>query len=70
MRDGVRMMTPLFPALVLVEISDVIFAGRQHPGDLRDHHRPLSSCWTSNLFAILGLRARCIFLLADLGDRF
>jgi len=67
-RDGVRMMTPLFLALVLVEISDVIFAVDSIPAIFAITTDPFIVL-TSNLFAILGLRAM-YFLLADLGDRF
>ena len=68
MRDGVRMMTPLLLALVLVEISDVIFAVDSIPAIFAITTDPFIVL-TSNLFAILGLRAM-YFLLADLGDRF
>lgn len=68
MRDGVRMMTPLFLALVLVEISDVIFAVDSIPAIFAITTDPFIVL-TSNLFAILGLRAM-YFLLADIGDRF
>lgn len=68
MRNGVRMMTPLFLALVLVEISDVIFAVDSIPAVFAITTDPFIVL-TSNLFAILGLRAM-YFLLADLGDRF
>ncbi|ENO84848.1 TerC family protein [Thauera linaloolentis] len=68
MRDGVRMITPLFLALVLVEISDVIFAVDSIPAIFAITTDPFIVL-TSNLFAILGLRAM-YFLLADLGDRF
>ncbi len=43
-KNGVRYATPLFLALVLVEVSDLIFAVELDPGHLRDHdrsvHRP------------------------------
>ena len=68
MRDGVRMATPLLLALVLVEISDVIFAVDSIPAIFAITTDPFIVL-TSNLFAILGLRAM-YFLLADLGDRF
>lgn len=67
-RNGVRFMTPLFLALVLVEISDVIFAVDSIPAIFAITTDPFIVL-TSNLFAILGLRAM-YFLLADLGDRF
>jgi tellurite resistance protein TerC len=68
MRDGVRMATPLLLALVLVEISDVVFAVDSIPAIFAITTDPFIVL-TSNLFAILGLRAM-YFLLADLGDRF
>lgn len=67
-RDGVRHATPLLLALVLVEISDVIFAVDSIPAIFAITTDPFIVL-TSNLFAILGLRAM-YFLLADLGDRF
>lgn len=67
-RDGVRVATPLLLALVLVEISDVIFAVDSIPAIFAITTDPFIVL-TSNLFAILGLRAM-YFLLADLGDRF
>ena len=67
-RDGVRMATPLLLALVLVEISDVVFAVDSIPAIFAITTDPFIVL-TSNLFAILGLRAM-YFLLADLGDRF
>jgi len=67
-RDGMRIATPLLLALVLVEISDVIFAVDSIPAIFAITTDPFIVL-TSNLFAILGLRAM-YFLLADLGDRF
>ncbi|MDP1756114.1 MAG: TerC family protein [Pseudohongiella sp.] len=66
--NGVLMITPLFLALVLVEISDVIFAVDSIPAVFAITNDPFIVL-TSNLFAILGLRAM-YFLLADIGDRF
>jgi tellurite resistance protein TerC len=68
MKDGVRMMTPLFLALVLVELTDVIFAVDSIPAVFAITTDPFIVL-TSNLFAILGLRAM-YFLMADLGNRF
>lgn len=67
-RQGVLMVTPLFLALVMVEISDVIFAVDSIPAVFAITNDPFIVL-TSNLFAILGLRAM-YFLLADIGDRF
>ncbi|MEY2633704.1 MAG: hypothetical protein RIR00_2358 [Pseudomonadota bacterium] len=67
-RDGVLWLTPLCLALVLVEISDVIFAVDSIPAIFAITSDPFIVL-TSNLFAILGLRAM-YFLLADLASRF
>jgi len=68
--DGrmVRYATPLFLALVLVEFSDVIFAVDSIPAIFAITTDPFIVL-TSNIFAILGLRAM-YFLLADMADRF
>jgi tellurite resistance protein TerC len=66
--DGVRHATPLFLALVLVEISDLIFAVDSIPAIFAITTDPFVVL-TSNIFAILGLRAM-YFLLADAADRF
>lgn len=67
-KDGVRYATPLFLALVLVEISDLIFAVDSIPAIFAITTDPFIVI-TSNIFAILGLRAM-YFLLADMADRF
>ncbi len=67
-RDGVRWFTPMFVVLVLVEISDVIFAVDSIPAIFAITTDPFIVL-TSNIFAILGLRAM-YFLLADMADRF
>jgi tellurite resistance protein TerC len=64
----VRYATPLFLALVLVELSDVIFAVDSIPAIFAITTDPFIVL-TSNVFAILGLRAM-YFLLADMADRF
>jgi len=66
--DGRRMATPLFLALVLVEISDVIFAVDSVPAIFAITSDPFI-VFTSNIFAILGLRS-LFFLLAGLVDKF
>jgi tellurite resistance protein TerC len=66
--DGLRHATPLFLALVLVEISDLIFAVDSIPAIFAITTDPFVVL-TSNIFAILGLRAM-YFLLADAADRF
>jgi len=67
-QDGVRYVTPLFLALVLVEISDLIFAVDSIPAIFAITKDPFIVL-TSNVFAILGLRSM-YFLLADMADRF
>lgn len=68
MQDGVRYATPLFLALLLVEISDLIFAVDSIPAIFAITSDPFIVL-TSNVFAILGLRAM-YFLLADMASRF
>ncbi|MBP5985790.1 MAG: TerC family protein [Azonexus sp.] len=64
----VRYATPLFLVLVLVEFSDLIFAVDSIPAIFAITTDPFIVL-TSNIFAILGLRAM-YFLLADMADRF
>lgn len=66
--NGVRWFTPMFLVLVLVEFSDVIFAMDSIPAIFAITSDPFI-VFTSNIFAILGLRA-LYFLLADMADRF
>ena len=66
--DGKRLATPLFAVLVLVEVTDVIFAVDSVPAVLAVSHEQFI-VFSSNAFAILGLRA-LYFLLADLHGRF
>jgi tellurite resistance protein TerC len=61
-------MTPLFVALVLIEIADVIFAVDSVPAILAITTDPFI-VYTSNIFAILGLRA-LYFALAAMVHRF
>jgi tellurite resistance protein TerC len=68
MKDGVRYFTPLFLVLIMVEISDVAFAVDSIPAIFAITTDPFI-VFTSNIFAILGLRA-LYFLLADMADRF
>ena len=67
-QQGVRYVTPLFLVLILVEISDVIFAVDSIPAIFAITTDPFIVL-TSNIFAIMGLRAM-YFLLADFADRF
>lgn len=66
--NGKRKFTLLFAALILIESSDVIFALDSIPAVLaitRDSYL----VYTSNIFAILGLRS-LFFVLEDLLERF
>jgi tellurite resistance protein TerC len=65
---GKRLATPLFAVLIVVETSDVIFAVDSIPAILAVS-REQFIVFSSNAFAILGLRA-LYFLLADLRDKF
>jgi tellurite resistance protein TerC len=61
-------MTPLFLALVLIEVADVIFAVDSVPAIFAITTDPFI-VYTSNIFAILGLRA-LYFALAAMVHRF
>jgi tellurite resistance protein TerC len=61
-------MTPLFVALILVEVADVVFAVDSVPAIFAITTDPYI-VFTSNIFAILGLRA-LYFTLSGLIDRF
>lgn len=65
---GVRLYTPLFIVVVMVGITDVIFAVDSIPAIFAITSDPFIVL-TSNVFAVLGLRAM-FFLLAGLADRF
>ncbi len=67
-KDKVRYVTPLFLALVFLELSDIIFAVDSVPAIFAITKEPLI-VFTSNIFAILGLRSM-YFMLAGVMDRF
>lgn len=67
-RNGVLYLTPLFLALVMVEVTDLVFAVDSIPAIFAITTDPFI-VWTSNVFAILGLRA-LYFALADIIRRF
>lgn len=67
-REGVRFATPLFVVLVLVETTDVVFAADSIPAILAIS-RDTFIVYTSNVFALLGLRA-LYFALANLMQLF
>jgi tellurite resistance protein TerC len=66
--NGKRVATPLLLALLVVEISDLVFAVDSIPAVFAVTSDPFI-VYTSNAFAILGLRS-LYFFLADLKDRF
>ena len=67
-RDGRWLATPLLLALVAVEASDLLFAVDSIPAIFAVTRDPFI-VFTSNIFAILGLRS-LYFLLAGIVDRF
>lgn len=66
--DGVRKATPLLLVVLAVEATDVVFAVDSIPAIFAVTRDPYI-VWTSNVFAILGLRS-LYFALADMMDRF
>jgi tellurite resistance protein TerC len=67
-RQNKNYATPLFVVLIMIEITDLIFAVDSIPAILavtKDHF----IVYTSNVFAILGLRS-LYFALADIIERF
>ncbi len=66
--NGKRLATPLLIVLVFIEMTDIVFAIDSIPAIFGITTRPFIVL-TSNVFAILGLRA-LYFLLADVMDRF
>jgi len=67
-RAGKLMATPLFLILLVVETTDLVFAVDSIPAIFAVTEDPFI-VYTSNVFAILGLRA-LYFLLADIMDKF
>jgi tellurite resistance protein TerC len=65
-RSGVRAATPLFLTLVMVESSDVIFALDSIPAVFAVTRDPFI-VYTSNVFAIMGLRALYFLLSKVMG---
>lgn len=68
LQNGKRFATPLLLVLVLVEASDLLFAVDSIPAIFAVTHEPFL-VYTSNVFAILGLRS-LYFLLAGVVDKF
>lgn len=67
-KEGVLYATPLLVCLVFVELTDIIFAIDSVPAIFAITNEPLI-VFTSNIFAILGLRA-LYFLLAGVVNKF
>lgn len=67
-QNGLLWATPMFLVLVLIEASDVVFAVDSIPAIFSVTTDPFI-VFTSNIFAIMGLRA-LYFLLADMAERF
>ena len=66
--NGIRHITPLMVVLVFLETTDVLFAVDSVPAVFGVTSEPFV-VYTSNVFAVLGLRAM-FFLLAGAMDRF
>ncbi|HLV89479.1 MAG TPA: TerC/Alx family metal homeostasis membrane protein, partial [Acidimicrobiia bacterium] len=66
--SGRLLATPLFAVLILIESTDVVFAVDSIPAILAVSREPFI-VFSSNAFAILGLRA-LYFLLAGMAGRF
>ncbi|MEB2310289.1 MAG: TerC family protein [Sorangiineae bacterium] len=67
-KDGIRYATPLFLVLIVIEFTDVLFAVDSVPAALAVSD-DVYIVYTSNIFAILGLRA-LYFMLAGMMQRF
>ena len=67
-RDGVLFGTPLLVCVVFIELTDIVFAVDSVPSIFAITKEPLI-VFTSNIFAILGLRA-LFFLLAGVMHKF
>jgi len=67
-KDGLRYATPLFLVLLVIEFTDVLFAVDSVPAVLAVSD-DVYIVYTSNIFAILGLRA-LYFMLAGMMSRF
>lgn len=64
---GLRVATPLFLALVAIELTDVVFAIDSVPAAFAVSEEPFI-IYSSNLLAILGLRALYVVLAGALAD--
>lgn len=68
-QNGIKMVTPLFVALAVIEITDLVFAVDSIPAIFAIAPDDPFILYTSNIFAILGLRSM-YFLLANSMDMF
>lgn len=68
LHNGARYYTPMLLVLIMIGVTDLIFAVDSIPAIFAITSDPFVVL-TANIFAILGLRA-LYFLLADLADRF
>lgn len=66
--NGVKMVTPMFVALMVIETTDVMFAFDSVPAVFTITQDPFI-VFTSNIFAIMGLRS-LYFVLSNILDRF
>lgn len=67
-KDNITYVTPLFLGLIFLELTDIIFAVDSVPAIFALTKEPLI-VFTSNIFAILGLRSM-YFMLAGVMDKF
>jgi tellurite resistance protein TerC len=67
-KDKVLYATPMFAAVIVIEMTDIIFAVDSIPAVLSISVDPYI-VYTSNIFAIIGLRA-LYFLLSNLAEKF
>ena len=68
MQNGARAYTPLFVVLAMIAVTDIVFAVDSIPAIFAITDDPFI-VMTSNIFAVLGLRA-LYFVLADMAERF
>jgi tellurite resistance protein TerC len=68
LRDGIRYATPLAIVLIIIETTDLLFAADSIPAVLAVTREPFI-VYTSNVFAILGLRS-LYFALAGMMETF
>ncbi|WP_420321393.1 TerC/Alx family metal homeostasis membrane protein [Flagellimonas sp.] len=66
--NGIKMVTPLFIALIMIELTDLLFAVDSIPAILAITTDPFI-VFSSNMFAVLGLRSM-YFFLANMLEQF